>query len=56
MDINKKKEILKANLAIFEELDDLQVNYVLGYISGLIDSKQIKKLGEKNGSVKKKIT
>jgi len=43
MEQKKKEELLKANLAIFEELDDSDKNYILGYVSGLAMAKKIKK-------------
>lgn len=39
-----KMNLLKANLAIFEELDDSDKNYILGYVSGLAIAKKIKKV------------
>ena len=39
-----EEELLKANLAIFEELDDSDKNYILGYVSGLAMAKKIKKV------------
>lgn len=44
MEQKKKEELLKANLAIFEELDDSDKNYILGYVSGLAMAKKIKKV------------
>lgn len=43
MEQKKKEELLKASLAIFEELDDSDKNYILGYVSGLAVAKKIKK-------------
>lgn len=43
MEQKRKEELLKANLAIFEELDDSDKNYILGYVSGLAMAKKIKK-------------
>lgn len=40
MDIKKKEEILKVNLQIFDELDDSDINYILGYVSGLASAKK----------------
>lgn len=42
MDIKKKEEILKNNLQIFEELNIEEINYILGYVSGLARAKKIK--------------
>lgn len=44
MELKKKEELLKANLAVFEELDDSDKNYILGYVSGLAMAKKIKKV------------
>lgn len=41
MDIKKKEELLKANLKIFDELNDSDINYILGYVSGLANAKKI---------------
>lgn len=43
MDIKKKEELLKANLQIFDELNPEDVNYVLGYVSGLVKAKELLK-------------
>lgn len=40
MTLEQKEAILKANLAIFEELSESDKNYVLGYISGLARAKK----------------
>ncbi|WP_195989969.1 hypothetical protein [Clostridium sp. D53t1_180928_C8] len=40
MDIKKKEELLKANLKIFDELNDSDINYILGYVSGLANAKK----------------
>ena len=43
MDIEKKEAILKANLQIFDELNSEDVNYILGYVSGLAKAKELLK-------------
>lgn len=43
MDIKKKEAILKANLQIFDELNTEDINYVLGYVSGLAKAKELLK-------------
>lgn len=40
MDIKKKEELLKANLKIFDELSDSDINYILGYVSGLANAQK----------------
>lgn len=43
MDIKKKEALLKANLQIFDELNPEDINYVLGYVSGLVKAKELLK-------------
>lgn len=43
MDIKKKEALLKANLQIFDELNSEDINYVLGYVSGLVNAKKLLK-------------
>lgn len=49
MKLEKKEQILKTNLTIFEELTEPDINYVLGYIAGLVASK--KKEGKLNNEL-----
>lgn len=43
MDIKKKEALLKANLQIFDELNSEDINYVLGYVNGLVKAKELLK-------------
>lgn len=40
MNIKKKEELLKANLEIFDELQDDDINYILGYVTGLVKARE----------------
>lgn len=40
MNIKKKEELLKVNLKIFDELNDEDINYILGYVTGLVKARE----------------